>query len=471
MPGGVWTDSDVNNPATRPGAYFNLVAQAVALVGEGVAGVVGIVARADWGPLDSFQELTSEAQVTAMFGDGLSLSKLSKQAIRGGAASVKVMRIAGTGSAPATASLDDSVPAAALTLTTLYHGARGNTFIAVVEDNPVAGVDLKLYEGTTLLEVFTTADGHNDAFVAAINGNSKYISAALAGAADRVVADNAGEAFGSGNSGATAAAGDYTAAQAIALQESFDVFVQDDEDDSAIQDALVEWAQDARLEGNRFITVLGSPAAQTLSAALTRADTMDNEGIVYVFPGFTDEDGTVYTGQEAAARVGGLIAGAGINRSITFSRIPDGADVGLRLTHSEISEGIAGGLLILVFDGESVRVEKGINTLTTITSEKPLSYSRIRTIAVLDAVQDGLNDGLTDLVGQVNNDEDGRATILGAAQAFLDELMAARALKPGAFVELDPEHVQDFDNVFLRVGLQPQDSIEKIFVTVYVSAA
>jgi hypothetical protein len=470
MPGGVWTTGDINNPETRPGAYFNLIAQAIALIGEGEAGTVGLIGRADWGPVDEWVEVTSEAELVSNFGVGLSIPKLGKQAVRGGAGALRVLRIAGSSVATAELVLDDAVPDPALTVSALYPGARGNTFSVSVAANPVAGVDLKVFEGATLLETFTSPDGHNDSFAELIHGVSRFIDAVVTGTANRVVAAVASTPLAGGDSGATVVAGDYTTAQAQVLGEDIDVLVQDDEDDDAIQDSLAAFAEDARLQGSRFITVIGSAAGDTLNGSITRATSFDNEGIVYVFPGFTDTEGVIYTGQEAAARVAGLIAAAGITKSVTFSPIPDGADVELRLTNSQVSQALGAGILPLVFDGTSVAVEKGINTLSTITEDKPLAFTRIRTVMTLDAVQDGLEQGLKGLIGQVNNDDDGRATVLGAAQAFLDQLISARALKPGGFVELDPEFEQEADNVFLRVAVQPLDSIEKIFVTVYVSA-
>lgn len=470
MPGGTWTIGDATDVSTRPGAYFNLISQAIALIGEGQAGTVGIIGRADWGPVDEWVELSSEAGVVSAFGEGLSMAKLVRQAIRGGAGLVRAYRIAGASVATSEVVLDDAVPAPALTLTALYPGARADNFSVTVQANPIAGTDLLLYEGSILLETFTAPGGENDEFAALINESSRYMTAAVTGAADRVVDPVAGAAFAGGDSGSTVVAGDYTAAQSAVLGQDIDVLVQDDEDDDALQDSLVAFAQDARLDGDRFVTVLGSAAATDLTTAVTRAQSMDDEGIVYVFPGFTDSEGVVFTGQEAAARVAGLIAAAGISRSVTFARINDGVDVETRLSNSEISQALAGGVLPLVFDGQSVSVEKGINTLSTLTADKPLAFTRIRTIMVLDAVMDGLHDGLRDLIGQVNNDDDGRATVLGAAQGFLDTLIQARALKPGGFVELDPENEQVGDNVFLRVAVTPLDSIEKIFVTVHVSA-
>ena len=105
--GGQWTASDVLSPATRPGAYFNVIAQAADLLEAGDRGVVLIVGRANWGPVDETVELLSEADVTRAYGTGSSLPKLATQAIRGGAATVLGLRIAGSSAAVATATLDD----------------------------------------------------------------------------------------------------------------------------------------------------------------------------------------------------------------------------------------------------------------------------------------------------------------------------------------------------------------------------
>jgi hypothetical protein len=473
MPGGAWTIGDVTNPATRPGAYFNLISQAIALIGDGQAGTVAIIGRSDWGPVNEFTEVGSEAAVRSRFGTNGSIPKLANQAIRGGASTVKILRIAGSSVATADVVLDDdsSDPEPALTLTALYPGARGNAFRITVAANPIGGFDLSVYEGGVLLEQFTTTSGTNTQFAAEVTARSQFLTAAVEGTENRVLGAVSNVPLAGGDSGDSVVAGDYTAAQALAIQESFDVIVMDDEDDETIQDAAVAWAQDARVEGSRFILVMGSAAGMSLEDAMARARSIDHEGVVYVYPGFEDADGVSYTGQEAAARVAGLIAAAGISRSITFAPIIGGVEVERRLTNSEVREALTAGLTTLVYDGQQVSVEKGINTLTTITDEKPLSFSRIRTIVVLDAVQNGLAAGLRGLVGQVNNDDDGRATILGAAQSFLDQLIQGRALKPGAFVELDPEMEQIGDSIFLRVGVTPLDSIEKVFVTVYVSAA
>lgn len=471
MSGGTWTQGDVNSPQTRPGAYFNVIAQAVALLEAGLTGTVFVVGRADWGPVDEATEIRSAGESDTTFGTGLSLGKLVKAALKGGAAVVKALRIAAASEASATATLDDTVAAAALDLTAKYSGTRANSFTLTVSAHPVAGKVLELKENGVLLETHYAATGENDEFVTVINDNSVFLTAALNGAADRVLADVTDDPMAGGDSGAGVVAGDYTAAQTLAENESFNVYVQDDDATDANQDAAATWAQGRRAAGQRFILVMGSDAADSLTTAQGRANAQDDEGIVYVHPGFTDVDGVVFTGQEAAARVAGLIASAGVTQSITFDELPDAESVEATLSGPEIQAGLQSGLCLLVTDNSgTTRVEKGINTFISYGSDpnRTKAFSKIRTVMTVDAVQNGLADALNAYIGDTTNDEDGQKSLLGAGQAFLDELERSRAIKPGSTLVLDDANPPTADSVFLVVGLTPLDSIEQVFVTINV---
>ena len=472
MSGGTWTQGDVTSAQTRPGAYFNLVSQAIDLLEAGNRGTVLVVGRSDWGPTDSVEEITSEGDAERVYGDGLSITKLIKQALRGGAAVVKGLRIAGSSAAQASATLNDGVAAAALDITALYDGARANNFTVTVAAHPVSGKTLELKESGVLLESHYSSDGENDDFATVINANSDYISAAVNGAADRVVDDVTDAALSGGDSGGTVIAGDYTAAQTLAEAETFDVYVQDDDSTVANQDAVAAWADTRRDAGQRFVAVHGGAAAETASTARTRAQAMDSISNVYVSPGFTDADGVVFTGQEAAARVAGLIAAKGFTKSITFAEIGDGETIERSDTEADIGLSLEAGVCLLSADGTTIRVEKGINTFTSYDSDpdKDKSFTKIRTIRTLDAVVNGLQSGFKAYIGNVTNDADGQKSLLGAGQAFLDQLVQGRALKPGAVVQIDDANPATADQLFVKVGVTPLDSIEQVFTTVYVSA-
>lgn len=472
MSGGNWTQGDVVSPQTRPGAYFNLIAQAIDLLESGDSGTVLIVGRSDWGPADTFEALTSEGEAERVFGTGLSITKLIKQAFRGGAGNVIAHRIVGSAGAKASATLNDTLVAAALDITALYDGARANNFTLTVADHPVSGKTIELKEAGVLLETFYAADGENDTFNAVINSTSEYVSSAIPGASDLTMVDVANASLTAGNSGGTVIAGDYTAAQGLAENEDFDVYVQDDDTTEANQNAAGAWADGRRDAGQLFMVVHGGAAAETASTARTRAAAFDSVSNVYVSPGFTDEDGVDYIGQEAAARVAGLIASRGFTRSITFAEITDGANVETALTTADIGLSLEAGVCLITADGSTVHVEKGINTFTSYDTDpdKDYSFTKIRTVATLDAVVEGLSAGFNAYIGDVTNDEDGQKSLLGAGQAFLDQLVQARAIKPGATVVIDDSQSPAPDQVFVKVGVTPLDSIEQVFTTVYVSA-
>jgi phage tail sheath gpL-like len=472
MSGGTWTQGDVVSPQTRPGAYFNLIAQAIDLLEAGNSGVVLIVGRADWGPVDTFETITSEGGAELVYGTGLSITKLIKQALRGGAATVLAHRIAGSSAAAATATLDDTLAAAALTITAKYDGARANNFTLTVADHPVSGGTIELKESGTLLETFYASDKQNDTFNTVINATSDYLISSIPGASDLTMDDVADAPLSGGDSGGTVIAGDYTAAQGLAEAQQFDVYVQDDDTTAANQNAVAAWADARRAGGQLFFAVHGGAAAETAAAARTRAQTLDSISNVYVHPGFTDTDGVVYIAQEAAARVAGLIASKGFTKSITFAEIVGAESVELAQTTANIGLSLEAGVCVISTDGSTVRVEKGINTYTSwgTDADKDKSFTKIRTIATLDAVVEGLDAGFKAYIGDVTNDVDGWKSLLGAGQAFLDQLIQGRAIKPGATVALDDANPPTADQLFVKVGVTPLDSVEQVFTTVYVSA-
>lgn len=67
MAGGTWTLLDTLDPSQRSGFYINFVADAVAGVESGAAGVVAIPVTAPWGPTDTIVEISSLQELEAAF--------------------------------------------------------------------------------------------------------------------------------------------------------------------------------------------------------------------------------------------------------------------------------------------------------------------------------------------------------------------------------------------------------------------
>ena len=477
MPGGIWTEADTKSARTQPGVYSNIMAEAARIIEPGAGGVVFIVGKADWGPLDTVVEVRSARpsslgdSIQERFGLTDSLFKLGDQAFQGGALAVRCLRISTAAAAKATVTLQDgdNSPADALVLTAKYEGTRANSFAVTVKDHPVSGKILEIAESGVLLESFFVDTNTNEAVAAQLNATSSYVDAKTTGTTGRALGDVSNAALTGGDSGKSLVAADYTAAQNIAVNEAFDVYVQDDDTTSANQDSAASWAKAQRAAGHRFVAVFGGTATETAANARTRAKAMNDESNVYVHPGFVDGSGVTFSGQEAAARIAGLIAGKGFTRAVTYSPLPRVARTNLTLSPSAVGLHLEAGVLPLVADGGSIRVSSGINTLTShgTGTNKLATFAKIRTIRTLDAVQNGIERGSRAYLGEVTNDEDGRKSLEGALSDFLDELVSGGAIQDEYSLSVDRGEA---DQVFISIGLTPLDSIEQVFTTIFVSA-
>ena len=473
MSGGTWTVADTRSPATRPGVYVNLIAQAQRIISEDVGGTIFVMGAADWGPLDEVVDLTFAEAVDDAYGSTEELPKLARSAFAGGALEVMALRIATSAAAKATVALVDATPqnVAALVVTAKYEGERGNNLRLTVKDHPSGGSAkvLELVEAGVLLESYFSAEGTNTDFSSVIGDRSSFIDVASSGAADRELNDIAAAALTGGNSGEMLVASDYEEGRTVAENHSFDLFVGSS-DDTAIQDAFGTWAVERWDEGQRFLVVHGSSATTTVSESRTRAKAFDDFQNIYLFPGYTDTDGVTYTGQEAAAYVAGLIGSKGYSRAITNSPIEGARSVGTVLGQSEVGLGLESGVLMIVADGGRIRMSAGINTLTATggSGQPTAAFRKIRTIRTLMAIQTGIEDGAEPYLGEVTNNEDGRRSLAGAISAFLDELASAGVIAedPAPTVEVT---AGQSDQVFIGAGVTPLDSIEQVYVSLYVN--
>lgn len=104
MAGGPW--SAVTIGQGRPGLFINFVPAAIAAISPGVSGVVASIVKAPWGPDNAVVEITSEADLLNYFTQAdtspYNAYYEGHHAFLGGARSVKMYRIEGSGAAKAT---------------------------------------------------------------------------------------------------------------------------------------------------------------------------------------------------------------------------------------------------------------------------------------------------------------------------------------------------------------------------------
>lgn len=472
MPGGIWSPTEEK---VRPGLYINFKAAAAAQIQGGPRGIVAMPVKADWGPVRQFVEITGEKDLLDIFGTG-GTTKLVKRALKASTrykpSKILVYRIASGTAAKAEVSLG-----AVIKLIAKYEGVRGNGFKVTVANNAVdaAKKDIKLYEGTTFIKAYTAAPNDIDGFVDMINADTgALITATKLGAGS--VADVASSPFAGGDSGAVVTNSEYVNAMAAFEPRMFNVFVLDGVSDSTTISSAKEWVKRLRDEGKKVTLVIGGSTAddQTLTTGNTRSVGANHEGIVNVVIG-TISGSDTFNSAETACQIAGVIAGTPINKSTTYKVLEDVDDVTKRLTDSEIRTSLISGSLVLVADTDpetqttTVKIEQGINTLTTFTTEKSKKFSKIRTIRTLDAISDDITRTATkNYIGELDNNDDGRAALISAIKLYLETLANANAVSKDFITEVDKFIVSEEDKVYLNTNVMTIDSIEKIFNTVNV---
>ena len=161
----------------RPGAYFNVDKKGDENGFGAVDGVVAVVFRADFGPINSVTELDRNDSYAAIYGDGGTTDAI-REAIAGGAKKIIACRAGGTGGSSATVSL---TAATGTVKVTAKH--FGKMDLSITVRDKLTDSDRKeciIYTGTTEFEKVNFAKGDNevkaliDAFAKSKNFTQKH---------------------------------------------------------------------------------------------------------------------------------------------------------------------------------------------------------------------------------------------------------------------------------------------------------
>ena len=488
MAGGTWSITEL---PVLPGLYMNFQAAALAAIQTGARGVVMLPVKAHWGPVGTFETLTSENDLLDKYAaagdsDGSTVYNSVRMALLGGAKKVLAHRIAGPEVAAATITLKDitGVPVNTLKLTAKYPGARGNSFKVTVQANLIDNTkqDLKLYEGTTLLKTFTFTAGSTPAALTAINDDAEnvWLVAEQLAATGTLAAVTSSPMTG-GNSGiAGIAAATYTEAMAAFETQTFNILSLDGVTDPAIQTSVASWTIRMRNQGKCIMTIMGGPAADDIAVdavakAIARTAGFNHEGIVNVGTG-VELDGVTYSSAQVAPFVAGLIAGQKLSESTTYASTAFD-DVTRRWTHSEQEDAVRKGVFILFHDGTIVKPLRGINSLIALRQGQSNFFKKIRAIRVMDAINSDLQAAAeANYIGKINNNEEGRLALIAACKQYMEVLVQGGVIEGTNWdVYLNPTYhgknatiTPEPDQVFMNWTARMTDVIEQIFGTFLV---
>lgn len=162
-----------------------------------------------------------------------------------------------------------------------------------------------------------------------------------------------------------------------------------------------------RTNGKRFKAVLPNHAA-------------DHEAIVNFTTGGIKVGGSVYSASEYTSRIAGILAGLPLTRSATYFALGEVDEV---IESADPDGDIDSGRLILINDEGSIKIGRGVNSLTTVTQGKSAEWQKIKIVEGMDLIQDDIVRTFNDeYVGKVNNNYSNQFLFITAINAYLSDL-------------------------------------------------
>lgn len=357
--------------------------------------------------------------------------------------------------------------ATVITMNMKYPGSRAFTVTIrpTVADTTVS--ELIIYEGTDELETltFSNATDSVNALMAAFaeQGSDFFTLTKVADNSNKL--STVSQAAITPGTDPTVNSAAYSAAFELLEAYRWNVLAIDTED-AAIHAVMQLYLARIYQNGKFTMGVVGEPTTVAIATRMSHATAFNSYQMIYVGHGFIGSDGKTYEGYRAAARIAGLVAGTPSNESTTHITITGAVDVSEVLTNSQYESAIKAGMLTFSKSAAgAVWVEQGINTLVTPGTKEDEGWKKIKRTKVRFELFQRLNDSVEGLVGRINNDPDGRMTIVQVGNSVCNSMMAEKKLLPGAYVEVDSNNAPAGDSAWFIVHADDIDALEKMYFT------
>ena len=457
----------IGEKKVRPGVYYRREnSGGVETVGA-TNGVAAVLFQADWGALNEEfdMDVTMQNSVADYYGTADTVSAI-KEAFKGGATTVRAVRIGGDDGKSGSIELKNTEgsPVTAVTITAAHPGTR--SFTVSVRTNLITDHrQVIIYNGTDIFEQFSFAAGEKEPenLVAAMAQSKNFVAKAEDGVKGPLAAITQQPLTGGKNPTVNTAS--YEKGTDILERYKWNCIVADT-DDSAVQLLLQNFVVQSYQTGHLGFASLAGKSTQALTERMTQAASFNDEKIVYTLNGWTGSDGTKYEGWRAAARIGGMIAAFEANTSLTHNVITNAVSLIEPLTNGEIIKAETKGCLVLTLnDSDQVWIDSAINTLVTPDATMDEGWKKIRRTKTRFELMDRVDSTCEKLVGNINNDTDGRQTFMATAQKVINAMIEEKKLMSGSTVYEDPGNPAEGDSAWFKLAIDDIDSVEKIYLT------
>lgn len=238
-----------------------------------------------------------------------------------------------------------------------------------------------------------------------------------------------------------------------------------DTNDIQIHSLLSDFVSNLYEQGKMCFAVIGRPIGKDdFEQRLQNAKTFNKYNVIFIGDGWINSNGKRIEGFKAAARIAGMVASISSNQSITHKTIADAVDVIELHTNAEYEKAIKSGMMALSLSSNgNVWIDSGITTLNLLENEDDEGWKKIKRTKIRFELMTRANDTVESLIGNINNNEDGRATIIQAVQGLLNTMVSEEKLLNGAKISLDKNNPPQGDSAWFTINADDVDSLEKLY--------
>lgn len=447
----------------RPGSYFNIQKKDSNSAAGIMNGVTAVIFKADFGPLNTVVELSAEDGYEKTFGTGLTTDAI-KEVIAGGAKTIVACRV-GSGGTQGTINLADVDGEDALSITAKYPGERKFTVTVREKLSDSALRECVIYAGTAECEKveFASGEGEAKALVDAFAASQNFSAELKEGKEKALLAAVSQSVFMDGTNPQTTT-GDYSNAFTQIEPYEFNTICVDTEDPE-IHLLLQSFLNRIFNAGSLAQAVVAEKMEVDLETRIDHAAAFNDEKMNYVLNACVEEQGTVIDGYQTAARIAGMIGSVSSGSSLTHTVVSGFSRILERLTNTEMTSAEKRGCIVLSYNkAKQVWIDNAINTLITPADNQDDGWKKIRRVKTRFELIRRINTTADDLAGKVDNDINGRATVISQIQGVSDSMKEEGKLVACTVTE-SSVYKADGDSAWFDIDVIDKDSMEHIYLT------
>ena len=199
-------------------------------------------------------------------------------------------------------------------------------------------------------------------------------------------------------------------------------------------------------------------------------DKVNYEGISTVANGVVLGDGTELDATVAAGFFAGASSSADAAKSLTYVEYPDAISAYPKFSNDRTIEALENGEIVFTTKrNETVVIDQDINSLTKVTAEKPVFFSKNRVVRTMDTIVTNTKRTFEDMfIGKITNSSTGRDLFKANRVSYLQGLADANVISDFKEDDISVEAGNERDSILVNLAVKPLDSMEKLYMTMVV---